>query len=77
MVKGKIVFWMSWEVPRELWSGKWHEPMYIFKGWLWLLVENKLLGAKVKTVESLFIVTVQAKGDGGLDQGISNGGGEK
>lgn len=27
--------------------------MYIFKRQLWLLVENKLLGAKVETVERL------------------------
>lgn len=35
-----------------------HEPVCIFKRWLWLLVENKLYGAKGKAVGRLLIRAV-------------------
>lgn len=54
-----------------------YEPMCIFKRCLWLLVENKLYGVKGEAVGKLVIGAIQAKDDGGLDQSISSGDGEK
>lgn len=54
-----------------------YEPMCVFKRWLWFLMENKLYGAKGEAVGWLLIGAIQAKDDGGLDQDISSGDGEK
>lgn len=45
-----------------------HEPVCIFKRWLWLLVENKLYGAKGKAVGRLLIRAFQVKDAGDLGQ---------